>query len=427
MKTKKRGLLIAVVLILACGILGILGWNWYDNHVDRSGWKETDGAVYYLDFHGKPVSGWQEIGGERYFFGEDSQMVTGWLEQDGSRYYLNAQGVLVSGWQEIDGSTYYFNADGTPATGWLEEGGVTYYLSENGTPYTGWLEENGLRYYLDENGALSTGWLVIDDQTYYLSEAGTPTTGWLQLEDSQYYFDDNGTMVTGWQEIGDNTYYFGEDGTMYTGWLQIGEYSYYLQEDGTMAVSPTEIDGQTCYFTPKGIHVLLVNRWHELPEDYEVELTEIDEDDAIASVCYDALMQMLADCEAAGNPLRLYSSYRSYIMQYSMFNAAIDGYMAQGYDLDKAYSYTRMAVAIPGTSEHQLGLAFDVDGIPAQNWLAEHCWEYGFIARYPEGKSEITGIIYEPWHFRYVGTEVSLDLRDSGLCLEEYLDAVVTE
>ena len=56
-------------------------------------------------------------------------------------------------------------------------------------------------------------------------------------------------------------------------------------------------------------------------------------------------------------------------------------------------------------------------------WLHEHCWEYGFILRYPEGKSDITGITYEHWHYRYVGTEVSMAMKDSGLCLEEYLGA----
>ena len=80
-------------------------------------------------------------------------------------------------------------------------------------------------------------------------------------------------------------------------------------------------------------------------------------------------------------------------------------------------------VALPGTSEHQLGLSADLTGKEANEWLAEHCWEYGFILRYPEGKKDITGIINEPWHFRYVGTRVSLDMKDTGLCLEEYLGA----
>ena len=80
-------------------------------------------------------------------------------------------------------------------------------------------------------------------------------------------------------------------------------------------------------------------------------------------------------------------------------------------------------VAVPGTSEHHLGLAVDLLGEEAIAWFTKYCWDYGFILRYTEEKENITGIVDEPWHFRYVGTEVSLDLRDSGLCLEEYLGA----
>ena len=91
-------------------------------------------------------------------------------------------------------------------------------------------------------------------------------------------------------------------------------------------------------------------------------------------------------------------------------------------------------MARPGTSEHQLGLAVDIvsasnqsltkaqEKTKVQKWLMEHCWEYGFILRYPNEKSGITGIGYEPWHYRYVGTEIALDIRDSGLCFEEYLE-----
>ncbi len=82
-------------------------------------------------------------------------------------------------------------------------------------------------------------------------------------------------------------------------------------------------------------------------------------------------------------------------------------------------------MALPGTSEHQLGLCADINGkgVDSVPWLVEHCWEYGFILRFPGEKSDITGIIYEPWHFRYVGTRVSIPMRDNGLCLEEYLGA----
>ena len=92
-------------------------------------------------------------------------------------------------------------------------------------------------------------------------------------------------------------------------------------------------------------------------------------------------------------------------------------------DFDEARKKALETVAVPGTSEHQMGLAVDIVGEEANVWLGEHCWEYGFILRYTEEKAEITGITNEPWHFRYVGREISMDMKDSGLCLEEYLGA----
>ena len=109
--------------------------------------------------------------------------------------------------------------------------------------------------------------------------------------------------------------------------------------------------------------------------------------------------------------------------------------MAAGYDAEEADQKAATVVARPGTSEHELGLAVDIvdasyqqlderqKSTPVQQWLMEHCWEYGFILRYPDGKSDLTGIIYEPWHYRYVGVETAQALRESGQCLEEYLQA----
>ena len=93
-------------------------------------------------------------------------------------------------------------------------------------------------------------------------------------------------------------------------------------------------------------------------------------------------------------------------------------------DFDEARKKALETVAVPGTSEHQIGLAVDIVGEEANAWLGEHCWEYGFILRYTEEKASITGITNEPWHFRYVGKEISMDMKGSGLCLEEYLGAV---
>ena len=85
-------------------------------------------------------------------------------------------------------------------------------------------------------------------------------------------------------------------------------------------------------------------------------------------------------------------------------------------------------MAVPGTSEHQLGLAVDINANPDNStdeevyaWLAENAWQFGFILRYPQDKTQITGIQYEPWHYRYVGREAAAHIHTSGQCLEEYL------
>lgn len=179
--------------------------------------------------------------------------------------------------------------------------------------------------------------------------------------------------------------------------------------------------------------LLLVNPWNEMPEDYEVDLVSLSNGLKIDQKVYDALSNMLGDCKAAGlNPLVI-SAYRTQAKQTSLYNNRIARFQAQGYSKAEATKLAGRWVARPGTSEHQLGLAVDIvsasnqsltkaqEKTKVQKWLMEHCWEYGFILRYPNDKSEITGIGYEPWHYRYVGVDVAQDVRASGLCFEEYL------
>ena len=99
-------------------------------------------------------------------------------------------------------------------------------------------------------------------------------------------------------------------------------------------------------------------------------------------------------------------------------------YQEDGLSYQAAYDKALETVALPGYSEHETGLAMDIVCSVTPTWLHEHCWEYGFILRYPEDKSSITGISYEHWHYRYVGTKVSMAMKDTGLCLEEYVGAV---
>ena len=130
------------------------------------------------------------------------------------------------------------------------------------------------------------------------------------------------------------------------------------------------------------------------------------------------------------------SAYRNRAEQSRIWDNYVNRYLAAGYTQAQANAMTASYVAVPGTSEHHTGLAVDIVGYDyyygthpgstkaVQRWLAEHCWEYGFILRYTEEKQAITGFAPEDWHFRYVGIEVAMAMKDTGLCLEEYLAAV---
>lgn len=178
----------------------------------------------------------------------------------------------------------------------------------------------------------------------------------------------------------------------------------------------------------------LVNSQNALPEDYSMELTQLINNQSIDSRCYPDLQEMMDDCRSAGlNPL-ICSSYRTAAKQKSLFTEKVDEYLLQGYSQDEAEEKAASSVAPVGYSEHQLGLALDIvdtsyqqlnkkqEDTPVQHWLMNNSWKYGFILRYPEGKSDITGIIYEPWHYRYVGKTAAKEIYEQELCLEEYLE-----
>ena len=132
-----------------------------------------------------------------------------------------------------------------------------------------------------------------------------------------------------------------------------------------------------------------------------------------------SLLQMLSACADAGIEYMFSCGYRTLQEQTDILEKRTQEHMEEfDLDFDEARKKALETVAVPGTSEHQMGLAVDIVGEEANAWLGEHCWEYGFILRYTEEKAEITGITNEPWHFRYVGREISMDMKDSGLCLE---------
>ncbi len=442
---KRRGRLLVPFLItlLLIGSLAYGGWYWYDNNVDRSGWVEKEGVVIYQDFYGDPVSGWLDIGGQRYFFAPDGTPKTRWQEIDGNTYYFHPDGTMATGWQDIDGERYYFVGtgevidgwlyldtgryyltDGKPAKGWQEIDGERYYFTEEGVTVHGFTEVDGSVYCFTEEGVMLTGKQTLDEQIYSFGEDGVMHTGWEETEEGRRYYYPDGPMALDWTIVDEKLYYFQEDGLMYTGWLTQGEYRYYLHSEGHAAVGPTQIDGHTYHFTPQGIEVVLVNALNPVPDYYEMELKKVVDYHKVDVRCYDALMKMLEDCKAAGNKYTFNSAYRSIAQQTEILELRTAEHM-QEFDLgyQDAREKALQTVAVPGTSEHHLGLAVDLLGADAIAWLTENCWDYGFIVRYRGDQYDWTGIIEEPWHFRYVGVEVAQDIRASGLSLEEYLGA----
>lgn len=173
--------------------------------------------------------------------------------------------------------------------------------------------------------------------------------------------------------------------------------------------------------------LILVNADHPLPENYEVHLKELRYGHRVDERIYPELQQMFDDARAAGIYPLINESFRTRERQQEIMDKYIAGYEAQGMSHEEATQKAREIVALPGTSEHELGLALDIiaeydaDSTATWEWLRGNCWKYGFILRYPADKEDITGISYEPWHFRYVGSPAAKEITDSGLCLEEYV------
>lgn len=443
-KTKKIIALVLAAILLLTAVYSLLRFGFSIDVLDRSGWKTHRGNTRYQDYFGRPQLGWQYIENNLYYFDLNGNMATGWQEIDGDRYYFGTDGIRAVGWQTVENTRYYLGEDGKTVTGWQEIGDQRYLFTETGAMATGWQEIDGHRSYFSQEGMALIGWQTIEDKQYYFTEEGYALTGAVEIEGILCRFAEDGAAITGWhtdeagkyylnekgqphtgpQEIDGKRYYFGENGAMATGWVTDGNDRYYLKEDGTMTIGKAEIDGATHFFTSKGKWVLFCNPWNPVPEDYVVNLVSI-EGYRFDSVGRDALQKMLEDCRAAGLTCKINNTYRSKATQQNMWNRSVNKYMAQGMTLEEAEAKTGESTAIPGHSEHQTGLAVDIDGKDeTYAWLAEHCWDYGFILRYPANKIDITGIIYEPWHFRYVGTELSLELKELGITMEEYIDSL---
>ncbi len=195
---------------------------------------------------------------------------------------------------------------------------------------------------------------------------------------------------------------------------------------------PAETQDEHSEFSRDDWQLVLVNKNHPIADDYSFKLGTIKGamqcDERILADLYAMLEGALND----GVNLVICSPYRNDDRQQMLFDRKVDKYTAQGMSYMEAYKTAAQAVTIPGSSEHQIGLAIDMvsdsyvslnEGFgdtKAGQWLAAHAYEYGFVIRYPEGKEDITGIEYEPWHLRYVGKNAAKVLYDENLTLEEF-------
>lgn len=199
-----------------------------------------------------------------------------------------------------------------------------------------------------------------------------------------------------------------------------------------------------------GRNLMLLNNDYELPEDFKWDLVywkngksvdalslnsaKYDSVDAVDRAAYQPLKDMFKAAEEAGVPLELVSAYRSISLQDRLFTRSVNSYISEGYSKQQAIEKANYARTFSGTSEHNTGLGFDIlqkgsyyltsqfENTAQFKWLMENAENYGFILRYQKDKIDVTGIMYEPWHFRYVGVEHAKRINELGFCLEEYIE-----
>lgn len=201
-------------------------------------------------------------------------------------------------------------------------------------------------------------------------------------------------------------------------------------------------EGELVEFSRDDWKLLLINKQNSIPDGYDFPLGDIQ---TIKGTMHcdariiDDLLDMLQGAREDGIILKICSPYRDLEQQEVLFNKKLNWYMRRGMSYMEAYQLGSRVVAVPAASEHRLGLALDIvsdtykdldEGFadtPAGIWLAENSYKYGFVLRYPKGKEDITGIDYEPWHFRYVGVDAATVMTERAITLEELWDELWEE
>ncbi|MCR4594591.1 MAG: M15 family metallopeptidase [Clostridiales bacterium] len=206
---------------------------------------------------------------------------------------------------------------------------------------------------------------------------------------------------------------------------------------------------KTCDVFKHGRTLMLINNDWELPENFKWDLVSWydgspvdalslnnashDSFKAVDREAYQPLKDLFAAASKAGVPLNLVSAYRSISLQDRLFTRSVNTYLGQGYSKEQAIKKANYSRTFTGTSEHNIGLGFDIlqsgnytlsesfDQTAQFKWLQEHAADYGFILRYPKDKVDVTEIMYEPWHYRYVGVKAAHEIKSKGICFEEYI------
>lgn len=185
---------------------------------------------------------------------------------------------------------------------------------------------------------------------------------------------------------------------------------------------------------PSEWNLILVNRDYRIPDDYKPQLMELSNGERIDERIYPDLQKMFDDMRAEGIYPFVRSGYRTDDEQRKIILDKAAEYLKQGYSFLQAAEKTQEIAAPVGSSEHQTGLAVDINADldrcelwEVYGWLSDNAHKYGFILRYPQDKTELTGIAYEPWHYRYVGQRAAQYIYENNLCLEEYAEGIARE
>lgn len=186
--------------------------------------------------------------------------------------------------------------------------------------------------------------------------------------------------------------------------------------------------GDAMKFPNKNWNLILVNKDNLVPDGYNFDKKEIYNGIYIDERIYPELQEMLNKMEEDGLYPEVTSGYRSRETQTKLFEDKVSELIAEGNTQEQAEKEASRSIALPGTSEHEIGLAVDISEKNVDwttenfyKWLENNSYKYGFILRYPYGKTDITHIKYEPWHFRFVGKEDAQKIFERELTLEEYL------